>query len=115
MITGVHALLYAKEHDAIRAFFRDVLEFDSIDVGGGWLIFALPPAELAVHPTEGAQHPEVYLICDDLEQTIAMLSSKNVKTSKVTEESWGKRTTIHLAGGFDLGLYQPYHPTAFRA
>ena len=113
MITGIHALIYAKEAEKVRAFFGDVLGLRSVDAGNGWLIFELPPAELGIHPdpTGGAQ--ELYLMCDDLEATIAELEKKGVAFSgAVSEASFGRVTSIHLPGGGELRLYQPRHPTA---
>jgi catechol 2,3-dioxygenase-like lactoylglutathione lyase family enzyme len=122
MIIGAHVLLYSKNADADRAFFRDVLGFPFVDVGGGWLIFRLPPAEAAVHPLEGdfaqqhAGHELVgsvlYLMCDNLNEFIAALKAKNVRCTEVERERWGIRTTIPLPSGGEIGLYQPTHPTA---
>ena len=124
MITGAHFLLYSKEPEADRAFIRDVLGFASIDVGGGWLIFKLPPSEMAVHPSEGdfvqghADHAlagvVLYLMCDDLRAMMKTLESKKVKCSEVGEERWGIRTTFRLPSGGEIGLYQPKHPTALE-
>jgi len=115
MVTGVHALIYSSEAEKVRAFFRDVLKFPSVDAGHGWLIFSLPPAELGIHPTEGATknnlHHELYLMCDDLQATIAELQRKGVKCKPVTEAGFGSVTAIEIPGG-ELGLYQPRHPTA---
>jgi catechol 2,3-dioxygenase-like lactoylglutathione lyase family enzyme len=111
LITGAHAIVFSGDAAADRAFFRDVLGLDSIDAGGGWLIFSLPPAELAVHPAENARH-ELYLMCDDLEATLAELGRKGVEpTGPVSEQSWGRLASIRLPGGGDLGVYQPTHPT----
>jgi hypothetical protein len=110
VITGAHTVLYSREPEAVRAFFRDVLGFDSVDAGGGWLIFALPPAEAAVHPAERGGATELYLMCDDLEATIAEHGLET--TRPVTEERWGLLTAIRLPDGGELGLYQPKHPTA---
>jgi hypothetical protein len=122
MINGVHFLLYSKDPEGDRAFFRDILEFEAVDVGGGWLIFAMPPAELAVHPGDGdfvqghADHPllgaVLYLMCDDLRATIRSLEVKKVKCSPVVEAQWGVKTTIPLPSGSEIGLYQPKHKTA---
>jgi len=112
MITGAHIIVYSKHPEADRAFFRDVLQFSSVDAGHGWLIFALPPAEAAFHPSERNDLQELYLMCDDLKATIDSLKSKNVKCGPVKEERWGSLTTISLPGGGMLGLYQPKHPTA---
>ncbi len=113
MITGVHALMYSPEADAIRAFFRDVLEFRGVDAGHGWLIFVLPPAELAIHPTDDEPYTEMYLMCDDLDATIAMLQAKGVELARpVADQPWGRATSLRLPDGGALGLYQPRHPTA---
>jgi predicted enzyme related to lactoylglutathione lyase len=122
MITGAHFLLYSKDPDADRAFFRDVLNFRSIDLGENWLIFALPPAEKAVHPGGGefvqrhAEHPllgvVLYLMCDDLPAMIRSLEARQVACSAVMKAEWGIATTIRLPSGGEIGLYQPTHPTA---
>ncbi|MEV1175235.1 extradiol dioxygenase [Nonomuraea sp. NPDC049784] len=113
MINGAHLIVYSHDADADRAFIRDVLEFPFVDVGGGWLIFKLPPSEVAVHPTGEAEVHELYLTCDDLEQTMDDLRSKNVPLDPVTQQGWGALTTIHLPGGGRLGLYEPRHQTAY--
>jgi len=113
MITGVHALLYAENAEKVRAFFRDKLELSSVDAGGGWLIFKLPPAELGIHPAEDEGHHELYLLCDDLKVTMAELSAKGVEFSgQIHEAPWGTVTSILLPGGGSLGLYQPKHSLA---
>lgn len=110
-ITGVHAIVFSPAADEVRAFFRDTLGLASVDAGGGWPIFALPPAELAVHPAESAAH-EIYLMCDDIGATIARLERKGVRfRGPVREESWGSITEIALPGGTSLALYQPKHPS----
>jgi catechol 2,3-dioxygenase-like lactoylglutathione lyase family enzyme len=112
MITGVHAIVFSPEADALRAFVRDVLEFHSVDAGGGWPIFALPPAELAVHPADEAGRHELYLMCDDIRATIRELEGKGVElTRPVAVESWGLATAIRLPDGSELGLYEPRHPS----
>jgi catechol 2,3-dioxygenase-like lactoylglutathione lyase family enzyme len=112
MITGIHAVIFTTDAEEDRAFFRDVLEFPSVDAGGGWLIFALPPAELAAHPADDDGHHELYLICDDVHATIEELKGKKVEFSRpVSDEGFGLVTTIRLPGGGDLGLYEPRHPT----
>jgi len=115
MIIGAHMIVYSKDAEADRAFFRDVLGFASVDAGHGWLIFALPPAEAAFHPTDGAanedQH-ELYLMCDDLKAEMASLAAKGVSCSEVQEARWGSITRITLPSGGRLGLYQPKHPLA---
>jgi catechol 2,3-dioxygenase-like lactoylglutathione lyase family enzyme len=112
MISGAHIIVYSEDADADRAFFRDVLGFKSVDAGHGWLIFALPPAEVAVHPAEGDEKHELYFMCDDLKAEIAALEKKNVKCSAVHNERWGSITQVSLPGGGKIGLYQPKHPTA---
>ena len=115
-IIGMHALIYSKKDEATRAFFRDVLGFPAVDAGRGWLIFAAPPAELAVHPAEGEaegdEFHELYLMCDDIEATVADLKRKGVSTGAIQEQPWGRVTQIALPSGDELGLYEPRHPTA---
>lgn len=115
MITGIHALLYSRDADATRALVRDVLGFSAIDAGHGWLIFALPPAELGIHPLDGdgESRSELYLMCDNIESTLADLEKKGVETARpVSDQGWGRVTAIRLPGGGELGLYEPRHPTA---
>jgi hypothetical protein len=124
MVNGVHILVYSADPDADRAFFRDVLHFASVDAGGGWLIFALPPAEAAFHPlgdNTSRQHAGhqmlgavVYLMCDDLPETIASLAARSVRCTAIIEQRWGTTTTIALPSGGAIGLYQPSHPTALN-
>ena len=112
MITGLHAVVFTSEPDAVRALLGEVLGFDSVDAGGGWLIFALPPAELAAHPAEGESgRAELYLMCDDIEATVARLRERGAEiTRPVSDERWGLVTAIALPGGGELGLYEPRHP-----
>lgn len=112
MINGAHLVLFSKNPEADRKFLTDVLEFLSVDAGRGWLIFKLPPAELAVHPSEGEQSTQLYLMCDDLEATMDALKAKSVACTKVDAAPWGLKTTIKLPSGGEIGLYQPKHPTA---
>ena len=113
MITGTHAILYSTDADADRAFLRDVLGFRHVDAGGGWLIFQLPPAELGVHPADGAPASELYLMCDDLDATLAQLAAQGVHAvGERSEARWGVRAWIPLPSGARLGLYQPRHPVA---
>jgi catechol 2,3-dioxygenase-like lactoylglutathione lyase family enzyme len=112
VITGAHVIVYSRDAEADRAFFRDVLEYPHVDVGGGWLIFKLPPAEVAVHPAEGAGSQELYLMCDDVNATIETLATKGVTCGPVSNEGWGLLTSIRLPGGGQLGLYEPRHPKA---
>jgi len=113
MITGTHAILYSADAEADRAFLRDVLDFPYVDAGGGWLIFQLPPAELGVHPAEGPPASELYLMCDDLDATLAVLAARGVHSvGERAEERWGVRAWIPLPSGTRLGLYEPRHPVA---
>lgn len=115
MITGTHAIIYSQDADGVREFLRDVLELPSVDAGHGWLIFALPPAEIATHPTDEAGRHELYLMCDDIHATVAKLRRKGVEfTRPIAEERWGSVTAIALPGGGELGLYEPKHPTPPR-
>lgn len=110
MIFGSHVVIYSGDADADRAFFADVLGFDSVDAGGGWLIFGLPPAELAVHPA-AAPEAELYLMCDDLAAEMRRLAERGAQCTEVEEARWGSVTKIKLPGGGTVGLYQPKHPT----
>jgi catechol 2,3-dioxygenase-like lactoylglutathione lyase family enzyme len=124
MIIGSHILFYSKDPEADRAFFRDILGFRSVDVGEGWLIFAMPPAEAAFHPTDQAfvqQHggqallgAVLYLMCDDLEALAAWLRKKNVVCTEFQDAGWGTSTTIPLPSGGSIGMYQPRHAMAFN-
>ncbi len=115
MINGAHVIVYSRDAEADRAFVRDVLGFDSVDAGGGWLIFALPPAELAAHPTEAEHRSELYLMCDDVYATVDELAAKGAAIAReVTDEGFGLMTAITLPGGGELGLYEPRHPSPLR-
>jgi len=110
MIYGAHALLFSRAPAQTRAVLDTVLGTRSVDAGGGWLIFALPPSEIAVHPTDGAPSTDLYLMCEDIEKTILELREKDVKFSKpIHDERWGRVTAIALPDGGELGLYQPRH------
>ena len=112
MISGVHGVVFAQDAERARAFLSDIFEWPSVDAGGGWLIFALPPAELAVHPTDKDEHHQLYLMCDDLTRTVTELESKGVEfTSPISDEGWGLVTALKVPGGGELGLYEPKHPT----
>ena len=111
MIFGAHVIAYSNDAEADRVFFQEVLGFSSVDAGHGWLIFALPPAELAVHPTDDAGAHELYLMTDDLEAEIRTLGAKGVECTQVEEARWGSLTKIRLPGGGHVGLYQPRHPS----
>jgi hypothetical protein len=111
MISGAHIIIYSRDADADRAFIRDVLEYPHVDAGGGWLIFKLPPSEVAVHPAETPSH-ELYLMCDDVSATVQTLAAKGVTCGPVSDQGWGLLTSIRLPGGGDVGLYEPRHPRA---
>jgi catechol 2,3-dioxygenase-like lactoylglutathione lyase family enzyme len=123
VISGAHVLLYSTNPDADRAFFRDVLGWRHVDAGGGWLIFAMPPAEVAIHPVDAPASPggpprmlggDLYLMCDDLAAEMRRLASMNVACTEVHQERWGLRTTVRLPSGGAIGLYQPMHVTAIE-
>ena len=109
MIIGAHSIIYSTSPDVDRAFLRDVLELPSVDVGDGWLIFALPPAELAVHPAERDGVHELYLMCDDVEALVAEMQKRGVACSPLQNQGWGLLTAVTLPGGGKLGIYQPRH------
>ncbi len=109
MLIGAHSIIYSTDAEADRAFLRDVLGLPSIDSGGGWLIFALPPAEVAVHPATQNDIHELYLICDDIEAFIARMSGRDVACDPVEDLSWGRLTHLALPGGGKLGIYEPHH------
>ncbi len=115
MISGAHMIIYSADAEADRALFRDVLGFPSVDAGQGWLIFALPPAEIAFHPAaENGKH-EIYLTCDDVGATVQTLGKQKVHCDPVMDLGWGLLTHLSLPGGGRLGLYQPKHPVAAEA
>ncbi|HEX2569007.1 MAG TPA: extradiol dioxygenase [Polyangia bacterium] len=109
MIHGAHVIIYSKNAEADRAFVKDVLGFRHVDVGHGWLIFGLPPSELAVHPSDDNDRHEFYLMCDDVEAEIRRLGTHGVTCEPVADQGWGRVTRIKLPGGGTLGLYQPRH------
>jgi catechol 2,3-dioxygenase-like lactoylglutathione lyase family enzyme len=111
VITGAHTVVFSRDADADRAFFQDVLGFPSVDAGGGWLIFRLPPAEAAFHPAEGDGRHELYLMCDDVHATVAELEAKGVEfVHPVSDEGWGLLTALRMPSGAELALYEPRHP-----
>ena len=119
-IIGAHALLYSSEPEKLRALLRDVFGFRHVDAGDGWLIFALPPAELGVHPAEGPTHEsgrhQLSFMCDDLTKTSAELRAKGVEIEGEPEvEEWGVHVTLRLPGGVEVQLYEPRHPVAISA
>lgn len=114
MITGAHVIMYSRDAEADRAFVRDVLGFAGVDAGGGWLIFRLPPAEVAVHPTDGDMTHELYLMCDDINGLLGELTTKGVEFSRpVSDAGWGLLASVKLPSGSDLQLYEPRHPVAY--
>jgi predicted enzyme related to lactoylglutathione lyase len=115
VITGVHAVVFSPDAAKARAFFADVLNLPSADAGDGWLIFALPPAELAVHPSGGGSRHELYLMCDDIRATLAELRSKGVEAvGDISDQGWGLLAAIRLPDGAELPLYQPRHPSPLQ-
>jgi len=112
MINGAHFIIFAHDAEATRAFFRDALGLPSVDAGEGWLIFALPPAELAAHPTDGVVTQELYLMCDDIDSTVAELRGKGVEFSgEIGERDWGRLTAMKVPGAGLVQLYEPKHPS----
>ena len=109
MLDGAHVVLYSSDAAADRAFLRDVLGLPHVDAGDGWLIFALPPAEIAVHPAEASGKHELYLMCEDVEALVRELGAKGVRCSEITDQGWGVVTAVTLPGGSELGIYQPRH------
>ena len=115
MFIGVHSLIFTKDAEAARAFFRDVLEFPWVNAGDGWLVFALPPTEVGLHPEDGDRDHELHLLCDDIHATVAKLQAKGVKLIQpIREEVWGIATAIEIPGGAWIGIYQPKHPLVFE-
>ncbi len=116
MIIGAHSIIYSRNSEADRAFLRDVLKLTNVDVGGGWLIFGLPPAEVAVHPSEENDVHEFYLMCENIEAFLAEMEKHSIMTEPVQDVSWGLLTRLTLPGGGKLGIYQPRHarPEAMR-
>ena len=115
MITGMHAIVFSPQAERVRAFFADVLGLSSADAGGGWLIFALPPAELAVHPADGESHHELYLMCDNIQETLAELTARGAEMARdVSDQGWGLLAAIRLPDGSELPIYEPRHPSPPR-
>lgn len=108
----MHAIVFSPDAEKVRAFFGDVLGFSSVDAGGGWPIFALPPAELAVHPADGAARHELYLMCDDIQATLAELRGKGVEVARdVSDQGWGLLASVRLPDGTEFSVYEPRHPS----
>jgi hypothetical protein len=114
MINGSHVVIYSKNPEADRNFLRDVLQFPSVDAGHGWLIFAMPPCEVAFHDSEHNDKHELFLMCDDVAATLKDLKSKKVKVSDVNEQRWGKLASLTLPGGGKIGIYEPKHPSPLK-
>lgn len=115
MITGMHVLFYSRHAEKVRQFLGDVLGLRSVDAGEGWPIFAAPPTEMAVHPTEGEPEHEVYLMCDDVRAMVERLAERGIATEgEIADRGWGLVTTVILPGGERLGLYEPRHPSPLR-
>jgi catechol 2,3-dioxygenase-like lactoylglutathione lyase family enzyme len=112
VITGMHAIVFSSEAEKVRAFFTDVLGMPSVDAGGGWPIFALPPAELAVHPGEGATRHELFLMCDNIQDTLSELRGKGAEVARdISDQGWGLLAAIRLPDGSELPIYEPRHPS----
>ena len=112
MINGVHAIIFSDDAEGVRAFFSDILRLPSVDAGGGWLIFALPPAELAAHPDGDDSRHELYLMCDDIGTTVEELKAKGVEfTREISDEGFGRMTALRLPDGGELAIYEPRHPS----
>jgi hypothetical protein len=109
MIIGAHSIIYSKKPEADREFLKDVLGFPHVDVGHGWLIFGLPPAEVAVHPSDENGLHELYLMTDDVEALIASMKERGIEATAISEQRWGALTQVTLPGGGKLGIYQPRH------
>jgi catechol 2,3-dioxygenase-like lactoylglutathione lyase family enzyme len=114
LINGAHVVIYSKDSEADRAFFRDVLQLPCVDAGHGWLIFAMPPLEAAFHDSEKNDQHELFLMCDDLAATLKDLKSKQVTVSEVSEQRWGRLATLTLPGGGNVGIYEPKHPSPMK-
>ncbi|MBS1664019.1 MAG: extradiol dioxygenase [Bacteroidetes bacterium] len=110
MITGAHTILYSSNPEADRAFLQNVLQLNHVDVGHGWLIFGLPPSEIAVHPADTSSHPELYLLCDNIESFVRQMKEAKISCEPVQHQRWGHVTYLTLPGGGRLGVYEPVHP-----
>ena len=116
MITGIHVILYSAHAERVRAFLGDVVGLRSVDAGEGWPIFEAPPAEIAVHPTDGESEHEIFLMCDDVDAVVAQLAKRGIETDGgVADRAWGRSTTVVLPGGERIGLYEPRHPSPLTA
>jgi len=115
MVNGAHVVIYSKDPEADRAFFRDILKFPWVDAGQGWLIFALPPLEAAFHDSEKNDQHELFLMCDGLDATLSDLKSKHVQVSDASEQRWGRLASFTLPGGGKIGIYEPKHPSPLKS
>ncbi len=111
-ISGAHVIIYSRDPEADRAFFRDVLDYPHVDAVNGWLIFKMPPAEVAIHPADEPAAHELYFMCNDLDATIAELAANGVSCTAVAEAQWGGLSRFQLPGGSEVSIYQPRHPRA---
>jgi predicted enzyme related to lactoylglutathione lyase len=109
MISGAHLIIYSKDAEADKAFFRDVMKLTNVDVGHGWLIFGLPPSELAIHPSSENNRHEIYLMCDDIKAFVQQMTNKNIACSAIQDQGWGQLVQLTLPGGGKIGVYQPRH------
>lgn len=109
MISGIHVVIYSKNAEADKAFFKDVLKFTNIDVGHGWLIFGLPPSELAIHPSSDNEHHEMYLMCDNIHLFVEKMQKQKIDCGKIQDQGWGQLVQLTLPGSGKLGVYQPRH------
>ncbi len=109
MTTGIHLVIYSKDAEADKAFFKDILKLTNVDVGHGWLIFGLPPSELAVHPSSENGNHEIYLMCDDIDTFVRQMSKQNIPCSEIENQGWGQLVQLTLPSGSKLGVYQPRH------
>jgi hypothetical protein len=109
MISGAHSIIYSKKPEEDRKFLKDILKLPYVDAGHGWLIFGLPPSEIAIHPTSETSLHEMFLICEDINKFVREISEYNIKCTKIDVHPWGKLTYIKLPGGFEMGVYEPMH------
>jgi catechol 2,3-dioxygenase-like lactoylglutathione lyase family enzyme len=114
-IVGAHAIIYSKDADADRAFLGEVLGLKGVDVGGGWLIFSLPPSEVAVHPFDENDKHELFLLVDDVDAFVARMKEHKVRTARISAQSWGRLTKVTLPGGGQLPVYEPRHARPGRS
>lgn len=109
MLSGIHLIIYSKNTEADKAFFKNILKLTHVDVGDGWLIFGLPPSELAVHPSSENDKHEIYLMCEDIKKFVSEMSKQKISCGKIQQQGWGQLVQLTLPGGGKLGVYQPRH------